>query len=457
MSEVPPPTALWRPPLPAPAAAGGPDVAAPPAVRPERTGFALGVLYAMWIIILFDPQWWIASYGPSFVLKLPTLMFAVLLALTLMKGPRRFFPPLLAFLVYMIATLPFAYVFGRSFAVTKLVFGYYVMALATLTMVKDPRAAARIALWTLMISYTFWVVIGAKNGLVPWHYSYDNYDGFGPLMLVGMAGSFYMGMAVKNRRLRLLGFLTAGGCIVGLVSSFARGAVLSAGVVALWVWVRSRHKVKTTILGVLAVVVLAVSADLIRGSQKVKGSVNYSNFWQEMASSFNKKDPTRTDREVLWHLAWIEYTQHPLFGVGPECFGAYAADYFAAGTTGGSYNDNPKTLWGRAIHNTYYQLLSEFGTVGTAIFLWMLWDFFKRNRALRKPGRVRAWAAGTGGTTDLRYVSLALEASMLGWLVSGYFYNQIFSVHWFYTMLTLNALLYQVTRPKPNGARPLPA
>ncbi len=64
-----------------------------------------------------------------------------------------------------------------------------------------------------------------------------------------------------------------------------------------------------------------------------------------------------------------------------------------SGTVGGAYNANPKTLWGRALHNTYYQILSEFGTVGAGLFFWLVWDFFQRNRKLRQPQRIQAWIA----------------------------------------------------------------
>ena len=86
---------------------------------------------------------------------------------------------------------------------------------------------------------------------------------------------------------------------------------------------------------------------------------------------------------------------------------------------------------------------------------WMLWDFFRRNRALRRPARVQLWTATSGGLLDLRYVSLGLESAMIGFLLTSYFYNQIFDINWFYTLLTLNALLFHLTRPNGRTA-PVP-
>jgi len=429
--------------------------AAAPAVPEPKlrlTGTVL-FLYVMWFIILFDPQWFVASFGPQIALKLPTPLFAILLLITIAAGPRRFLAPLLVFIAYVALSLPLAYARGLAMDVVKTALAYYTLTLATFTLVRRAREAVPIVVGAMGIQYGTWVILGARTGQISWDYALFNYDAFGPIMVLGLASLFYMGMATKSRRWRRVAFVLAAGCIVGLVVSFARGAVLSAGVVAMWIWFRSPHKLKNAALGAAAAVVLFVSARIFEGAQSaiVAGKTS-TNFWTEMQSSFDPNDPTRTDREVLWHLATQVYLTHPVFGVGPNGFGAYAADNFEAGTVGGSYNDNPRRLWGRRLHNTYYQILSELGTVGALIFLWMLWDFLKRNRRLRDPQRVQAWAARTGGRLDLKYLSFGLEASMLGFVLTGYFYNELFDVHWLYTLLTVNALLFYVTRPDPRPA-----
>jgi len=427
---------------------------APPATRFRPSKLWL-FLFVMWCINVFDPQWWIASLGPQIALKVPTALFAVLLVVTVFKGPRQFLRPLLVFLVYTVASVPFAYVRGQALEVAKAVIVYYVIALATLTIVRNAREAVPIVLLTLAVQYALWIVLGVRSGAVAWHPAYFNYDSYGPLMLLGMTGLFYVGLATRSRKWRMAAWLLAGACIAGLVVTFARGAVMAADVVAVWIWVRSPHKMRNAALGIVALVILFISARIYQGAQSavISGKAS-TDFWTEMASTFNPEEGTRTDREVLWNLARREYYSHPLFGVGPNCFGAYAADNFAPGTVGGQYNDNPRTLWGRALHNTYYELLAEFGTVGLALFLWMVWDFFRQNRLLRQRDRVWAWAVRSGGKLDLRYLALGLEASMVAFLLTAYFYNQIFEVHWFYTLLTVNALLVHLTRPDRGVARP---
>lgn len=438
--------------LPAVPSGRTPHSGAPaPKVRPRG---ALLFLYVMWCINVLAPQWYIASKGPQFVLRVPTVLFAVLLLVTLFKGPRNHLAPLTAFMLYAALSLPFAYIRGQALIVVKALFAYYVIALATVTIVRRAREAVPIVLIVMAGQYAEWVGFGARSGQVTWHYAYTNYDSFGPLMVLGISSLFYIGMATKNRRWRIVALVLAAGCIMGLVVSFARGAVLSAGVVAVWIWFRSPNKLKTAVLGIAAAIVLSISARIFQGAQSaIEAGKTSTDFWTEMGTAFNANDATRQDRQVLWRLALREYASHPLFGVGPNCFGAYAADNYAAGTVGGFYNENPGRLWGRQLHNTYYQILSEFGTVGAAIFLWMVWDFYKRNKKLRERDRIQTWAARTGGQLSLRHLSLGLEAGMLGFLLTAYFYNQIFDVDWFYSLLTINALLLHVTRPEPNGVR----
>jgi len=412
----------------------------------------------MWFLNVIGPQWFIASLGAQFVLRIPTLLFGVLLLVALAKGPRHLYPPLLAFLLYTVLSVPFAYIRGEALGVAKVVFAYYVIALATLTIVRRAQQIVPILLLVMALQFGLWVALGARTGQITWHYVYFNYDSYGPLMVLGMAGLYWVGMATANKKWRRIAFLVAGGCIVGLVVSFARGAVLSCGVVAVWTWYRSPNKGKTAALGIAAAIVLAVSATIFEGAKSaVISGKKYTNFWQEMASSFDPTEGTRQDREALWKMAMKVYVTHPLFGVGPNCFGAYAADNFSGAEVGGAYAANPKTLWGRALHNTYYQILSEFGTVGAGLFGWLVWDFFRRNSRLRRPQRLQAWNERTGGRLNLRSLSFGLEAMMLTFLLTAYFYNQIFDIDWFYSLLTINAVLYHVTKPDFGAARPVPA
>jgi len=293
--------------------------------------------------------------------------------------------------------------------------------------------------------YIWWDLHGALQGRVKWHPTNTNYDGFGPLMVLGLSTTVYFAMATKKKTLKTIALLTAGGCVLGFVSSFARGAILSAVAVIGWIWLRLPRKGVATlvIIGVGLIVVISAStlfSNVRRGDAK-------GNFWEEMMTVGAEDDRTATDREVLWNLAQRVFYAHPLMGVGAENFGPFAAEYFKPGETGGNYDENPERLYERDVHSSYFQVLSEYGIIGSSFFIWLLVDFWLKNRKQRDPARIAAWNAdGSGKVLDLKQLSLGLEASMVGFLATAFFYNQVFAP-WLYSILTINILLYLLSKP----------
>src|SRR5262249_19254610 len=114
--------------------------------------------------------------------------------------------------------------------------------------------------------------------------------------------------------------------------------------------------------------------------------------------------------------------------------------------TGGAYDENPGRLYDRNLHSTYFQILCEFGAVGAVLFYWLGWGFWKRNVAIRTK-EFGATRKATGIPRGLRGLALGLECGMVSYLATGALYNQIFNVHWFYSILTLNMLLHRFSRP----------
>lgn len=421
-----------------------------PVLKPTQ---AVWFVYLMWFIILCDPQWWLADLTFGAVVRIPTLLFALMLVMVFMKQPRSWFPALLAFMVYTLVLIPLAYNRGYAIGVAKFLLAFYVLALASLSFLRNVRLSLPIIACSMMYSYLWWVGLGVLRGKVSWHPSLANYDGYGPLMCMGIGSCYYFGMATRAPKERLLAYLAAIGCIAGLVSSFARGAVLAGGLVMFWIWLRSKNKLATTAAGVVGMIGLVIAANTFQTrSEQGLG------FFAEMMTVFDKKDATTDDRAVLWALARREFAENPLIGVGANNFGPYAASRYRAGDVGGAYDENPQRLYERQLHSTFFQLLCEYGLIGCSIFVWMLIDFLRRNAQLRQKTFVKTWAEQSGGKLDLHSLSLGLECAMLGFLSSGLFYNQIFSVHWFYTILIINTLLWYHSRPvKPRRSTQAPA
>lgn len=437
------------------AAAGRVSAAASARTRPSKLTGGLLFLYVCWFIILCDPQWLLATYVGGAILKVPTGLFAILLVITLAKGPRDWYKQLLFFLLYTAIMLPLAYNPFYALTPTKQVFLYFILTVGTLTYVRTAKQAIPFVVLYFLVQNLWWDANGSAMGRVPWHPTNTNFDNFGPQMVICMAGTYYFAMATKTRWLKWLALAAMVGGVVGVVATFARGAALSGAAVLAWIWFRSPRKGITTVIVAGAVAVVLIVGGLVytaeRRGGKAEGAPALTSFFSEMAT-IGVDDSTMDDREVLWSLSVRVFKAHPFFGVGAENFGPWSAENFEVGTTGGFYDANPGRLYDKKIHSTYFQMLCEYGVVGGLIFVGLFVDFFRRNRRLRSPDFVRTWAAATDGALDLGRLALGLEACMVGFLATGVFYNQIF-LPWLWAIFAMNRLLYGLARPAGAPAR----
>jgi O-antigen ligase len=421
--------------------------------RPAAAAFAANVktkwtgvqkiVILLWFFILFEPQYLAAEFGLSPLLKAPLALMA-LLAMVLvtkqMKGD--WIWALFAWIVATAANFPFAVDRGLSMNVFKALIVYYIFGLGLVRAIRTPKTASTVLFMLCVLQYIWWAVNGIKNGGVPWHSNLSNPDGFGPLMAMGVGPAYFYAMATKNPTEKKLALLAAGLCVVGVVSAFARGAVVGLVASIGWIWLRSPNKVKTSMMMVVAGVIVIIVGSMIDGNTRDTSSK--SNFFEEMASMFDSRDGTANDRKALWDVATREFLEHPVMGVGAEQFGAYAARHYPAGTVGGQYEEAPGTLYGRALHSNYYQILSEYGLIGVVIFVTLCVSFFRSIRYLTLPKAQAAWEAG-GGTTDVGKIAIGIECAMMSFLLTGYFYNQIF-VSWFYCLILAAIVMRQIAQ-----------
>src|SRR5262245_26130075 len=167
-------------------------------------GLAFCVL-VLWVLIVGDPLRWPAYYGAHFLLQIPIPVLVVTLLAAALTYPLKAPLPLLAFATYAIIQTPFAYNIGHAMPVARVLVSYCALGVVTLTVIRTPRQAVPVVAWVLVFQYTWWTLVGAVPGRVTWHtLSYDNYDGFGPMMAIGIGASYFMAVAAKNRKARLI-------------------------------------------------------------------------------------------------------------------------------------------------------------------------------------------------------------------------------------------------------------
>ncbi len=401
-------------------------------------------IYALWALIIFDPHRWLASLGPGFLDRMGTVLFLPLVILMLVRGPMiaawakswMVYPAFLAYIAFAVGTAPLAYNRSVAWETVQSLILFYLLALGTLLFIRTAREAVPIVLMFLF-QFLWWGYHARLSAMVYWHPGYANTDGVGSLLVMGIGICFYFGLASENKWIKRLAFALAAYCVLGVVASFARGAVLTAGLVLVILWVRSPRKGAAAAGAVLAIGLVIGSSALLHE----EGA-----FWAEMQSTFTEgtREGTGRDRWELWKAAVRVWKEQPIIGTGARNFGPFAAEFFAFGELPGY--ENPGRLFSRNLHNAYFQILSEFGVVGCLLFLWLIGDFWRRNLQLRRPAVLYAWHTRSDGKLDLRYVSLGLELAMIAFLVNSLFYAQLY-VHWMYTLLIGNYLLHAVTIP----------
>lgn len=265
----------------------------------------------------------------------------------------------------------------------------------------------------------------------------------------------------------------------GVVASMSRGGFLGfAAMLGYGFWL-SPNKMQIAVIGLVLVVGLALLAP--------------AEYWDEVASigyEIENEDMnagTGAMRRVYWGIARQMFYANPFFGVGIGNFSWSAGDY-----QGSKIEEEAERLFtGQEVHSLYFQVLSELGLAGVVLFALILW-FNRRdlrevyasvNHLLRLaknklPGRFGAlnglstekvaqqdeWPnskMGHSGWTSvpdngldrnavrdiehLLYYSRAIEAGLIGFLVSGMFIS-VFTYPHFWVLTALIISLKHITR-----------
>jgi O-antigen ligase len=415
------------------------------ATKNEWNTPALHLLF-VWALTLLDLQFFLSNVVARPLVYIVYLGYPPLLLMMALKGPAIiattkgwvWYPPLVLLLIVAAITLPVA----ENKAIAKMSLQYlviyYGLALGTALYIRTVRQSLPIVLM-LFGQFAWFGLFAGTKGLVPWHPTLANYDGFGGLMVQGAGLCYWFAVAARSRKTKAFLYVLAAYCVLGVVASFARAAFLSLVALVGWVWIRSPRKLLTGAGIVAAGLVVIAAASLI---------FEPGFFYNEIMSAFEEgtEQGTGAQRWEVWKVGFKVWMQHPILGVGGGNVGAYAATHFRYGELAAF--PNPSVLYGHNLHNVYMQVLSEFGLVGIGAFAWALWDFQKRNREIREAGAVARWAQ-QNARWNVGYLALGLEAANIANILNGMFYASLF-MPWFFTVWIGNRMLWSVTRPPPQ-------
>ncbi len=390
----------------------------PQADRPGLAGWTPVVLLSLWILV--------ETARPTYPLKIP-LICSLVLVWTWLSTPRKRWDLVirctLIFLVGAWLSVPFAAntyaAFWSSYGLTVVIAAVAIPAAHVLRNISHMR-----------------LYVGAFMGASAYVGAYAIlHSGFGPAGEAGGQDENYVGAAMaaalpfayfsfsaaSSVGVRMLHLVLSVIYLLATVIGLSRGGFLGIAAGGLFCFLYSPRKLAAIVATLIGVVMILLVAP--------------ARYWNEVQTIGDITEGTADHRIELWKIATREYLDNPILGVGPGNFRWRIGDY----QTEEQVEHFGRSLAGAAIvHSTYFEVLSETGTVGSVCFLAMLGLTFRDlRRVTKRCDRVlgkgaRRLLPGTRQTLEWsRAYALSFQGGLLGFLVcSAFLSTTYFSTIW---------------------------
>ncbi|MBA7561140.1 hypothetical protein ES695_14160 [Candidatus Atribacteria bacterium 1244-E10-H5-B2] len=230
------------------------------------------------------------------------------------------------------------------------------------------------------IDFPFWASSGGRNKVFGLFGNVGYFAGY-IILPLSLAVSLFFTSKNRNRKiLLLLGILAMG---ITLIVTFTRSSYLAFGISLLFMFLlfllsRGRSFIqenKKFFMILLIVIIIAVSLFIIPTPLSKPGTV-ISQIKGRISAPQLTNTFTSGRRIAIWKFSGMMIKDHPILGSGIGTYKyntfRYQAKFFKQGDNRSIY---PYGFADKA-HNEYLQLWAELGTIGLAIFLWLMIAYF---------------------------------------------------------------------------------
>ncbi len=226
----------------------------------------------------------------------------------------------------------------------------------------------------------------------------------------------FWGQSETRKWMKILIALAVLGGIIAICISLTRAAMLGLGASLAVVILASRYRWKLAIAATIAILIIVWLIPVGFGQRLTSFSKGRAD------SSFNQR--------AYVYSAGIAITEKTFpLGIGMGGFRANHDDYFRVPF--------------RVIHahNTYLQVLSEYGLIGAVLFALVMYSLYQ---SLRNPWGSRSC------DTSARQIQIALVATVLGLFVGSVFENMLFSTPYWLVLVLISICPSVYAEPEPE-------
>lgn len=404
------------------ASASRPERSSPPLARARWRSASGDVpsaaawwLFLLYLVLEFDRPPLLAS------LKLQ-MVIAIVLPLLWLGGHDRPWSWVLTAQVLLLLTaasmIPFAHNNYAAYFTTRMLFSNVTLAIAMAWLFAG-RSAFRRFYWAWLLVMSWVALFGITHGgRGPGGFLGDEND-----LALACVGAFpfaFYGFQLLPGWRRFV----AGGCgvllVFAVVVSLSRGGFVGLVAAVIYCFAVSAHKLRNFLLALVAAGVFAMLVP--------------HDYVEEMATIQNTDKGTADTRRFLWATAWNIWKEHPIIGVGGSNFNFVAGRYTPKDDPRWQTPDYQERDWsGTTVHSTYFQFLSEMGTVGTTLYAVMVIGHFRSISSLRRRARRRR-DLPKELRSEVEIYAGSLAGGMVGTLAAGAFLSAgYYPFAYFYT------------------------
>ena len=374
----------------------------------------IGILVWTWLGFMNPHRLtWGFAYGMPFAL----IVAVVTLASVLMSREPRKIPwtretiVLLIFLAWMLLTTTRAIYPELAWMQLNQLWKIQLMVIVTMMLMQSKERINQLV-WVIAISLGFY---GVKGGIFTithggtFHVKGpegsfiggDNEMGLALIMTIPLLR--YLQLTTKSAGVRALLVGSMLLCAVAAVGSQSRGALLGLAAMGSFLWLKSRNKMFTALLGAMAIGIVL----LVMPQQ-----------WYDRMATIQTydQDQSAIGRINAWHMAYNMAKDRPLGG------GFHSFQWY----TFAMYAPDPDNV--HDSHSIYFEVLGEHGFGGLALFLLlglMTWRTASWVIARARRDREKRWAADLAQMVQVSLVGYAIAGAFLGLAYFDFYYTLV--------------------------------